>query len=99
VDHVAKPIGRATNDIAEYTALIEGLRLAHHHEVKRPRAYLDCDFIVEQMNRRAEVHQADLQPLFVEAMALAAPLDLRIAWIPRPWNLEADDLAGKLIGG
>jgi hypothetical protein len=32
-------------------------------------------------------------------MPLAAPLDLRIAWIPRPWNLEADDLAGKLIGG
>jgi hypothetical protein len=50
------------------------------------------------MNRRAEVRQADLQPLFVEAMSLAAPLDLRIAWIPRPWNLEADDLAGKLIG-
>jgi hypothetical protein len=35
--------------------------------------------------------------VFIEAMALAAPLDLRIAWIPRSWNLEADDLAGKLI--
>jgi hypothetical protein len=35
--------------------------------------------------------------VFIEAMALAAPLDLRIAWIPRSWNLQADDLAGKLI--
>jgi len=51
------------------------------------------------MNRRAEVRQADLQPLFVDAMALAAPLDIRIAWIPLPWNVEADGLAGKTIGG
>ena len=42
-------LGRATNNVAEYTALIEGLRLAHERGAKKVRHFADSELLVRQL--------------------------------------------------
>jgi ribonuclease HI len=92
VARISKPIGRATHNVAEYRALIEGLTLASGHGVRRVRVYTDSELVVDQMNGRSAVLQDHLDKLHSEARSLAAMFDFRISWVPREMNAEADQL-------
>jgi probable phosphoglycerate mutase len=98
VDHVSKPIGRATHNVAEYRGLIEGLKLARRHGVKHVRVYMDSELVVDQVNGRAAVRQAHLGKLHEEATDLLALFDSRVSWVPREWNAEADRLVRDALG-
>ena len=71
VDELGKGIGWATNNVAEYQALIEGLRLAKSHGVDRLAVFSDSTLLVEQMKGRWKVKHAGLKPLFALAGKLA----------------------------
>jgi ribonuclease HI len=91
-------IGPATNDVAEYTALVEGLRFALSEGVQRIRIYVDSEFLVDQVNHRTEVKQEDLRPLHNEAHDLLHRfLDHRVSWIPRQRNANADALVRSIL--
>lgn len=92
VAQVSKPIGLATHNVAEYLALIEGLKVAREHGVRHIRIYSDSEVVVDHVNGRSKVKQAHLVPLHAEACGLLALFDFRISWTPREWNLEADQL-------
>ncbi len=92
-------IGRATNNVAEYSGLIAGLRLAT--ELAPGAAVevrMDSKLVVEQMSGRWKVKHPDMRPLHAEASALA-PAGTTYTWIPRERNGHADRLANEALDG
>jgi ribonuclease HI len=93
VAQISKAIGPATHNVAEYRALIEGLKLARDYGVQRIRVYMDSELVVDQVNGRSAVKQEHLKALHKDASALVALFkNIRICWVPREMNTEADQL-------
>src|SRR3954447_21938670 len=67
VAHISKEIGPATHNVAEYRALIEGLKLAREYGIQRIRVYMDSELVVDQVNGVSAVRQAHLNELYEEA--------------------------------
>jgi len=63
VAQISKAIGPATHNVAEYEALIEGLKLARDHGIQRLRVYMDSELVVEQVNGVCAVRQPRLREL------------------------------------
>jgi ribonuclease HI len=96
ISEISERIGPAINTVAEYWALIEGLKLARRHGIQRIRVFLDSELVVDQVAGRAKVGKEHLRPLHAEACALLEEFpNFRISWVPRKWNREADALATK----
>jgi probable phosphoglycerate mutase len=98
VAQFSRSIGVATHNTAEYIGLIEGLKLARDHAVRHIRIYMDSELVVDQVNGRSRVNEAHLAELHSEARGLLALFDYRISWVPREWNLEADQLVRDVLG-
>jgi ribonuclease HI len=91
-------IGTATNNRAEYLALIEGLRKAAEWAPDRLEVYLDSQLVVEQLAGRYRVKNADLRPLHDQALALLSGFrHSAVAHVPREKNRGADALANRAI--
>lgn len=94
VEEFSKGIGWATNNVAEYQALIEALKLARASGAARLAVYSDSKLIVEQMKGAWKVKDAGLKPLYAEACKLACALErVRYEYVPRERNRRADELA------
>jgi ribonuclease HI len=93
---IARGIGEATNNVAEYTAVIEGLSLAHDLGATSVWLRSDSQLLVNQLTGRYRVKSTHLQPLHRRARGLAAGFD-RISFehVPREQNGEADRLANE----
>jgi ribonuclease HI len=99
VAQISKTIGPATHNVAEYRALIEGLMLARAHGIEHIRVYTDSALVVDQVNGASMVKEAHLQELHERACGLRAGFkSFRIGWVPREWNLEADQLVRDALG-
>ena len=93
VAQISEAIGPATHNVAEYRALIQGLKLARDYGIERVRVFMDSELVVDQMNRVSRVREAHLVELHDEASSLAALFkSIRISWVPRKMNTEADRL-------
>jgi len=96
---ISKVIGPATHNEAEYRALIEGLELAREHGVRHIRVYMDSELVVDQVNGDSAVEEERLRKLHKDASSLVALFtSIRISWVPRVWNAEADRLARDALG-
>jgi ribonuclease HI len=99
VDRCSKAIGPASHNEAEYRALIAGLELARAHRVRHLRVYMDSELVVDQMNDRCAVRKAELRKLHEVARNRAALFEsIRISWVPREMNAEADQLVRDALG-
>lgn len=102
VESFGRPIGPRMNDQAEYEALLEGLRTAIKHGATHVRAFMDSEFVVEQINNGILPKEKDLVPLYKEARKLikqfAPGLGFRLSWVPRQRNAEADALVREALG-
>ncbi len=95
---VSEGLGTATNNVAEYSGLIAGLRAAVQQGARSAEARLDSKLVVEQMSGRWQIKHPHLRPLASEAAALARQLDdVRYTWIPRARNAHADRLANQAM--
>ncbi len=91
-------LGRATNNVAEYRALLLGLELARQRGVRRLRIFADSQLLVEQLNGRYRVRAPHLKPLYAAArQALAAFQTYSLTHVDRSANQEADRLANQAI--
>ena len=91
-------IGTATNNVAEYLALIDGLKKAAEWRPDRLEVYLDSQLVVEQMAGRYRVKNAILAPLHRQASELAAGLrEVTFTHVERARNKGADALANRAI--
>lgn len=88
------PIGRATNNVAEYRAVIEGLKKALELEVRSVQVFCDSELVVRQIQGGYKVKSPGLKPLHAETATLLSRFDRgEIQYIPRDQNLKADALA------
>jgi ribonuclease HI len=91
---IARGIGEATNNVAEYTAVIEGLSLAQELGARTVTVRSDSQLLVSQLTGRYRVKTPHLQPLHRRVRNLVAGFD-RVAFehVRRELNFEADRLA------
>jgi ribonuclease HI len=94
VDELGQGIGWATNNVAEYQALIEALKLARAHGADRLAVFSDSTLMVEQMRGNYKVKHDGLKPLHAAARKLAAGFErVRYEAVRREKNKRADELA------
>jgi acyl dehydratase/ribonuclease HI len=97
-ESLGKYIGRTTNNVAEYYALIAALDYAAASGIKRLRVYSDSQLIVNQIKGLYKVKHPDLRPLHERAKKQAASLEtFTIQYVPREQNRDADDLANAAL--
>jgi ribonuclease HI len=96
IAEIARGIGEATNNVAEYTAVIEGLSLAAELGARTVTLRSDSQLLVNQLTGRYRVKTPHLQPLHRRVRALAAGFD-RISFehVRRERNQDADRLANE----
>jgi ribonuclease HI len=97
---LGKKLGRQTNNVAEYYALLAAVDYAVGHGIKALRVRSDSELLVQQMKGHYRVKSADLKPLHERASKLARQLDYFVVeHVPREMNREADALANQALDG
>ena len=98
VAEIADYLGRATNNVAEYTALQVGLEKARELGARRIEIRSDSELMVRQVNGQYRVNNEGLLPLFREVAALLRRFEqVTVRHIPRERNRRADALANQGI--
>lgn len=98
LDSLGRYIGRQTNNVAEYYALIAALDYAAAHNLRHLRVRSDSELLVRQMKGIYKVKSPDLRPLHERAHKMAAALEtFAIEHVPREKNAEADALANETL--
>jgi probable phosphoglycerate mutase len=92
-------IGVATNNVAEYSGLVAGLKLAEEFAPDADiEVRMDSKLVVEQMSGRWKIKHPDMKPLATEANRLA-PFGTTYTWVPRGSNKHADRLVNEALDG
>jgi ribonuclease HI len=95
---LAKNIGRETNNVAEYFALLAALDYAASHNIAALRVRSDSELLVRQMQGRYKVKSPDLKPLHERATKLSRQLQyFAIEHVRRELNRDADALANVAL--
>jgi len=93
-----KSLGHATNNVAEYEALILGLEEARRRGIQRLDVRMDSMLVVRQMQGLWKIKHPGLRPLALRAGALLAEFPTRtIEHVPRDENSHADRLANLAV--
>lgn len=91
-------LGETTNNVAEYTAVREGLAKATELGVQKVRIISDSELLVRQIQGKYKVKSENIQPLYAECMGLLGSF---AAWtiehVRRERNAEADKLANQAM--
>lgn len=96
----ADTIGIASNNVAEYTALVEGLTLAAELGVKKLQVFSDSELMVKQMNGEYKVKNEDLRSLYEEACQLRKQFErVTITHVRREQNKRADAIGNDALDG
>jgi len=91
-------IGVETNNVAEYRALIEGMKIAKRYRPNRLVCHLDSELIVKQLNGEYRVKMPALQVFYDEIKELTTEFGLiEFIHIPRSDNYRADALVNKAL--
>ena len=91
-------IGVATNNVAEYSALVAGLERAAETGVTDLEVVSDSELVVKQMRGEYKVKNKALQGLFLEASRLAREIDsVRYTAVRREHNELADSLVNEAL--
>lgn len=99
LDCEAGALGHATNNVAEYSALIAGLEMARTLDPSATiEVRMDSRLVVEQMAGRWKIKHPDMKPLALRARRLC-PHDVTWTWVPRAENKAADALANEAMDG
>ena len=102
---LAEPLGRQSNNVAEYSGLIAGLRAVLDVDAGASvRVKMDSKLVVEQMSGRWKIKHEDMRRLALEARDLCAEISdaggsVDFEWIPREKNKDADALSNEAMDG
>jgi ribonuclease HI len=93
-------IGRATNNVAEYRALLLGIELAAAHRAGELELVGDSELVVRQVEGRYKVKDATMKELHAEVKRALAPFDSwSIRHVRRSDNADADRLVNAALDG
>ncbi|MHC3453430.1 MULTISPECIES: bifunctional RNase H/acid phosphatase [Streptomyces] len=94
----AEYLGTTTNNVAEYSGLLAGLRAAHELDPGAAvHVRMDSKLVVEQMSGRWKIKHPAMKPLAAEAARVFPPGRVTYEWIPRERNKHADRLANEAM--
>jgi len=89
-------VGIATNNVAEYSGLVGGLRKARELDSSASiHVRMDSKLVVEQMSGRWKIKHPVMRELAREAHAIIAGADVTFEWIAREFNSRADAVANE----
>ena len=95
---ISEAVGIATNNVAEYTAVLLGLEAALEIDSNASiLVRMDSKLVVEQMSGRWKIKHPDMMALGAKVQKLIAKKDISFVWIPREQNVLADALANKAM--
>jgi ribonuclease HI len=95
---MSKAIGETTNNVAEYTAVLEGLKLAARLRAGEVEIRLDSELVARQLNGEYRVKDSKLQVIYRSVIDEAARFEAcRYVHIPRSENARADALANAAL--
>ena len=98
IRNISSYIGKTTNNVAEYTALIFALQEALIMKAPEIYVFSDSQLLCRQLNREYKVKNANIAVLFKQAMHLISAFKkVEVCHIPRTQNTGADKLANKAI--
>jgi len=91
-------LGEATNNQAEYEALLRGLSRAREAAVTNLAVFMDSELIVKQMSGEYRIKNADLKILYDKVCSLIAAFDrVTFEHVPRAKNKRADALVNETL--
>ncbi|MFM6851053.1 MAG: reverse transcriptase-like protein [Terrabacter sp.] len=102
---LAEPLGKQSNNVAEYSGLVAGLRAVLDIDAgAEVRVKMDSKLVVEQMSGRWKIKHEDMRRLALEARNLCAEIadnggSVDFEWIPREKNKDADALSNEAMDG
>lgn len=97
---ISENVGIATNNVAEYSALIFALEAAFEIDPESEvLVRMDSKLVVEQMSGRWKIKHPDMLALGARVQKLIAGKSVEFVWIPREQNVLADELANKAMDG
>ena len=91
-------LGTTTNNVAEYSGLVAGLRAAAEVDPDaRVTVRMDSRLVVEQMSGRWQIKHDDMRRLAAEAATVLPADRVTYEWVPRAQNAAADALANEAM--
>lgn len=98
VDEVAEAIGVATNNVAEYRAVLRGLELASAHGASEIQIINDSELVARQLQGRYKVKHPAMRPLYLDTVQALRGFDRwQITNVPRAENARADALVNTAL--
>lgn len=95
---VSRCLGTATNNVAEYQALLLGLEQALKLGARKVAVFADSQLLVRQLTGRYQVRHPDMRRLWGQARLLLEKFESwQASHIPREQNSEADRLANEAL--
>ncbi len=95
---ISQAIGKATNNVAEYTALILGLEKSLEQNIEYVQIFIDSQLVVQQISGVYRVKSPSMRLLYNQAKKLLTKLnDYTISHVPREQNTHADSLANQAL--
>ena len=97
---IAEPLGRATNNVAEWTAVRLALEEAERLRATHVDLRMDSELVARQISGVYRVKHPDLQPIHAAVMAKLRRLTgYTVGHVPRALNKDADRLSNVAIDG
>jgi ribonuclease HI len=91
-------IGRATNNVAEYRAVVTALEFCQRWGVRRVHLRMDSELIVRQLHGTYRVKSPELRPLYQQVVFLSRGLaEFEVSHVRREQNAHADALANRAL--
>jgi ribonuclease HI len=98
IEEIGAYLGVATNNVAEWTALVLGLEAAAKRGIRRLGVRMDSELVVKQLGGEYRVKHAGLQPLYARARRLLRDFaEVEIRHVPRKQNALADALVNRVL--
>jgi broad specificity phosphatase PhoE/ribonuclease HI len=100
IREISEAVGIATNNVAEYSAVIFALEAAFEIDPEAEIVVrMDSKLVVEQMSGRWKIKHPDMLSLGARVQKLISGKSVEFVWIPREQNSLADALANKAMDG
>jgi ribonuclease HI len=98
VDKLGKFLGHQTNNYAEYSGLLLGLRRAMELGVREVEVFADSELMIRQLGGRYQVKSPSLRPLYEEALKVLNGFErVKLVHVPREMNRAADEMSNRAI--
>jgi len=98
LERLGKYLGRQTNNVAEYQALLLGVRRAQELGAEELEVVADSELMIRQLSGAYQVKAPALRELHSEALSLLKAFrKVKLVHVPRAQNAEADEMSNRAI--